>query len=109
MPRRRPGAKRNYNTDCKPHLLFFIDGLDMLSNYKSVDGFENYEHMEQTWEKHRSYLLNLFFYGDEGGSLGGYNAGYRPAGWWWCESPIKEYIREGKHSGVVGDEVYIDG
>lgn len=109
MPKRRPGIKKNYNLDCKPHLAFFIGGQDTNSFYKAVDGFEDFEHMEKTWEKHRSYLMNLYFYGDESGFIGGYEAGTRPAGWWWCESPIKEYIREGDLSGVIGDSLHLDG
>lgn len=107
MPQRRPGIKKNYNLDCKPHLTFLVEGLDSTSNYKEIDNFEDMDHLEAVWEEHRGYLLNLFFHGDEQGSLGGYAAGHRPAGWWWAESPIKDLVRE-EEAGVVGDKIFIN-
>ena len=109
MPRRRPGAKKNYNTNIDDHLLFLVEGIDRTQTHNYIDNFKSKDHMIDTWKDNRQYLLNLFFYGTEGGTLGGYGAGKRPAGWWFCEAPIQDIIIEGKLSGVVADEVFIDG
>ena len=107
MARRRPGISNSYDTDCSKYLAFLIEGLGRIAIYNVIDKFRSWEHLEATFDKHRSYLLNLYFYGDEGGFIGGYDYKSRPAGWWYAESPIKDMIRSEK-SGVIGDKVFID-
>ena len=107
MAKRRPGVASSFDTDCSKYLAFLIEGLDQTSNYNVIDKFRSWEHLEVVFDKHRSYLLNLYFYGDECGVIGGYDYRTRPAGYWYAESPIKDIIRSEK-SGVIGDKVFID-
>ena len=109
MPRRRPGRGKSKNTNLNmERILMLVEGIDAFYPYKDCGPFETCEEMEETWNDHRDYILNLFIQGSDDSVIGGTGPGYRPAGWWYCESPIKDYF-EAEHSGVVGDQVYLDG
>lgn len=110
MPKRRPGQSKTKNTSLNmERILMLVEGMEVFNPYKNYGPFETYEEMQETFKDHKEYIINLFIYGDDDGTLGGFGVGFRPAGWWYCESPIKDYIKEGKHSGIIGDNVYLDG